>query len=376
MIYLDYSATTPVDKRVLETFNKVCLDYPGNSNSLHSLGVKSKELEEYVTDKIAKILKIKPTEIIYTSSSSESNNTAIKGICLKYKNRGKHIITTSLEHSSVIAPLNYLTKQGFEVDFVNLKDDGTVDLEHLKSLMRDDTVLVSISYVDSELGIVQPINEISKIIKTNPKTFFHVDCTQAIGKINVDLSNIDLASISAHKIYGLKGVALLIKKENIVIEPLIHGGKSTTIYRAGTPALPLYASMMKALELIVPTVEENIKYITKLNKKIIDRLSNYENVYINSTDKSIVNTINLSIKGIKPETFIHALEKYEIYVSTKSACSSADSMSNSVYAVTKDKERANNTIRISLSYLTTEEEIDKFLKVFDECYNHLLLKKV
>ena len=295
---------------------------------------------------------------------------------MKYKNRGKHIITTSLEHSSVIAPLNYLTKQGFEVDFVNLKDDGTVDLEHLKSLMRDDTVLVSISYVDSELGIVQPINEISKIVKANPKTFFHVDCTQAIGKINVDLSNIDLASISAHKIYGLKGVALLIKKENIVIEPLIHGGKSTTIYRAGTPALPLYASMMKALELIVPTVEENIKYITKLNKKIIDRLSNYENVYINSTDKSIVNTINLSIKGIKPETFIHALEKYEIYVSTKSACSSADSMSNSVYAVTKDKERANNTIRISLSYLTTEEEIDKFLKVFDECYNHLLLKKV
>ena len=376
MIYLDYSATTPVDKRVLETFNKVCLDYPGNSNSLHSLGVKSKELEEYVTDKIAKILKIRPTEIIYTSSSSESNNTAIKGICLKYKNRGKHIITTSLEHSSVIAPLNYLTKQGFEVDFVNLKDDGTVDLEHLKSLMRDDTVLVSISYVDSELGIVQPINEISKIVKANPKTFFHVDCTQAIGKINVDLSNIDLASISAHKIYGLKGVALLIKKENIVIEPLIHGGKSTTIYRAGTPALPLYASMMKALELIVPTVEENIKYITKLNKKIIDRLSNYENVYINSTDKSIVNTINLSIKGIKPETFIHALEKYEIYVSTKSACSSADSMSNSVYAITKDKERANNTIRISLSYLTTEEEIDKFLKVFDECYNHLLLKKV
>ena len=376
MIYLDYSATTPVDKRVLETFNKVCLDYPGNSNSLHSLGVKSKELEEYVTDKIARILKIKPTEIIYTSSSSESNNTAIKGICLKYKNRGKHIITTSLEHSSVIAPLNYLTKQGFEVDFVNLKDDGTVDLEHLKSLMRDDTVLVSISYVDSELGIVQPINEISKIVKTNPKTFFHVDCTQAIGKINVDLSNIDLASISAHKIYGLKGVALLIKKENIVIEPLIHGGKSTTIYRAGTPALPLYASMMKALELIIPNVEENIKYITKLNKKITDRLSNYENVYINSTDKSIVNTINFSIKEIKPETFIHALEEYEIYVSTKSACSSADSMSNSVYAVTKDKERANNTIRISLSYLTTEEEIDKFLKVFDECYNHLLLKKV
>lgn len=375
MIYLDYSATTPVDKRVLDTFNKVCLEYPGNSNSLHSLGVKSKELEEYVTTKIADILKVKPTEIIYTASSSESNNTAIKGICLKYKNRGKHIITTSLEHSSVIAPLNYLTKQGFEVDFVNLKEDGIVDLEHLKSLMRDDTILVSISYVDSELGIVQPINEISKIVKKNPKTFFHVDCTQAVGKVNVDLSNIDLASISAHKIYGLKGVALLIKKENIVIEPLIHGGKSTTVYRSGTPALPLYASMMKALELIIPNIDENTKYISKLNKKIIDKLSKYENVYINSTDKSVVNTINISIKGIKPETFLHALEEYEIYVSTKSACSSTDSISNSVYAVTKDKERASNTIRISLSYLTTEEETDKFLEVFDKCYNHLLLKR-
>lgn len=375
MIYLDYSATTPVDKRVLDTFNKVCLEYPGNSNSLHSLGVKSKELEEYITTKIADILKVKPTEIIYTSCSSESNNTAIKGICLKYKNRGKHIITTSLEHSSVIAPLNYLTKQGFEVDFVNLKEDGTVDLEHLKSLMRDDTILVSISYVDSELGIVQPINEISKIVKKNPKTFFHVDCTQAVGKVNIDLSNIDLASISAHKIYGLKGVALLIKKENIVIEPLIHGGKSTTVYRSGTPALPLYASMMKALELIIPNIDENTKYISKLNKKIIDKLSTYENVYINSTDKSVVNTINISIKGIKPETFLHALEEYEIYVSTKSACSSADTMSNSVYAVTKDKERASNTIRISLSYLTTEEEIDKFLEIFDKCYNHLLLKR-
>ena len=187
MIYLDYSATTPVNKIVLDTFNKVCLEYPGNSNSLHSLGIKSKELEEYITDRIANILKVKSTEIIYTSSSSESNNTAIKGICLKYKNRGKHIITTSLEHSSVIAPLNYLTKKGFEVDFVNLNSDGTVDLEHLKRLMRDDTLLVSISYVDSELGIVQPINEISKIVKENPKTFFHVDCTQAVGKTNIDL---------------------------------------------------------------------------------------------------------------------------------------------------------------------------------------------
>ena len=375
MIYLDYSATTPVDKRVLDTFNKVCLDYPGNSNSLHSLGIKSKELEDYITNKISDILKVKPTEIIYTSSSSEANNTAIKGICFKYKNRGKHIITTSLEHSSVIAPLNYLTKNGFEVDFVNLKSDGTVDLDHLKSLIRDDTILVSISYVDSELGIVQPIEEIAKIVKKNPKTFLHVDCTQAVGKINVDFKNIDLASVSAHKIYGLKGVALLIKKENIVIEPLIHGGKSTTVYRAGTPAIALYASIMKALELIVPNIDKNIEYISKLNKKIINKLEKYDNVFINSTNKSVCNTINFSLIGIKPETFIHALDAHQIYVSTKSACSSAESMSNSVYAIYKDKNRASNTIRVSLSYLTTEEEVDEFLKVFDECYNKLMLKR-
>ena len=161
MTYLDYSATTPVDERVLETFNKVCMEYPGNSNSLHSLGVKSKQLENYATEEIAKMLKVKPSEVIYTSGASESNNTAIKGICLKYQNRGKHIITTYLEHSSVIAPLNYLTDLGFEVDFVKIDDNGLVDLEDLKRLLRDDTILVSVCMVDSEIGLRQPIKEIA-----------------------------------------------------------------------------------------------------------------------------------------------------------------------------------------------------------------------
>ena len=312
MIYLDYSATTPVDKRVLDTFNKVSLEYPGNSNSLHSLGVKSKELEDYLTEEIANMLKVKKNEIIYTSGASESNNLAIKGICNKYKNRGKHIITTFLEHSSIIAPLNYLSNQGFEVDFVKIDDNGQVDLEDLKNLMRDDTILVSISMVDSEIGLKQPIQEIANIVKNYPKCFFHVDCTQAFGKVPVDLTNVDLASMSAHKIYGLKGIGMLIKKENIVIEPLIHGGKSTTSYRSGTPALPLIASLYKALDLIIPNVEKNYEYIQKLNKKIVDKLKEYENVHINSTVNSIPNTINFSIKNIKPETFIHALDEKEI----------------------------------------------------------------
>ena len=244
MIYFDNCATTFVDKRVLEVFNKVCIEYPGNSNSIHSLGVKSKELEDYSTKKIAKLLNVNVNDIIYTSGASESNNLAIKGICLKYQNRGKHIITTYLEHSSVSSSIDYLVKLGFEVDYVRIKDDGLIDIDHLKSLMRDDTILVSIAYVDSEIGLVQPINEIGLLLKDYPKCFFHVDCTQALGKIDIDFSLIDLASMSGHKIFGLKGIGLLIKKEKIVIEPLIHGGKSTTIYRSGTPALPLIVSLM------------------------------------------------------------------------------------------------------------------------------------
>ena len=373
MIYLDYSATTPVDKRVLDTFNKVCLEYPGNSNSLHSLGVKSKELEDYATEEIAKLLKVKKSEIIYTSGASESNNTAIKGVCNKYKNRGKHIITTYLEHSSIIAPLNYLAKDGFEVDFVKIDDNGLVDLDNLRSLLREDTILVSICMVDSEIGLVQPIKEIAKILSEYPKCIFHVDCTQALGKIPVDLTGVDMASMSAHKIYGLKGIGLLYKREGLQIEPLIHGGKSSTIYRSGTPALPLIVSLMKAMKLIIPNVVDNYKYIGKLNKKIVNKLLEYENVHINSTENSIVNTINFSLKNIKPETFVHALDEREIYISTKSACSSANSMSNAVYALTKDEDISNHSVRISLSYMTTEDEVNIFLEVFDECYKKLSL---
>lgn len=374
MIYLDYSATTPVNEEVLKVFNKVCLEYPGNSNSLHSLGIKSKELEDYATEKIAKLLKVKPSEIIYTSGSSESNNTAIKGVCNKYKNRGNHIITTNLEHSSVIAPLNYLTKEGFIIDYVKIKDNGLVDIDNLKELLTDETILVSISIVDSEIGLRQNINEIGKLLKEYPKCIFHVDCTQGIGKINIDFTNIDLASISAHKFYGLKGIGLLIKKENIVIEPLIHGGKSTTIYRSGTPPLPLIVSLMKALELIIPNIDKNYEYITKLNNIIKDKLSTYELVHINSTENSIPHILNFSLLKIKPETFIHALEEYNIFISTKSACSKSNTISSSVYALTKNEELSYQTLRISLSYLTTLEEVNKFLEVFDICYKRLLLK--
>lgn len=374
MIYLDYSATTPVDKRVLNTFNKVCLEYPGNSNSLHKLGMEAKELEDYATRNIEKLLDLKESEVIYTSGASESNNQVIKGVCSKYQNRGHHIITTLLEHSSVLSTVNYLTSQGFIVDYVKIKDDGRVDLEHLRQLLTNDTILVSICAVDSELGIQQPIKEISSIIKEYPKCFFHVDCTQALGKIPLDFNLMDFATASAHKIFGLKGIGLLIKKKTIVIDNLIHGGKSTTTYRSGTPALPLIVSTMKALDLIIPNMETNYHYVEQLQKRILEFLKGYKDISINSTKYSTCYTINISLKNIKPETFVHAMDEYDVYISTKSACSNTNSMSDAVYAVTKDRDKAMKSIRISLSYLTTSEEIDEFLKVFDICYQKLNLK--
>ena len=374
MIYLDYSATTKTSKEVLDTFVKASTDFIGNPNSLHKLGVDAHNLIDKATKQIADILKVKPDEIIYTSGSSESNNLALKGISLKYQNRGKHIITTEFEHSSIYGPIGYLEKMGFECDFVKTNADGTVDLDNLKSLLRKDTILVSICAVNSEIGIREQIEEIGKVVKENSNAFFHVDATQAIGKINIDLSNVDLASFSAHKFFGIKGIGVLIKKDKIMLEPLIHGGKSTTIFRSGTPALPLIVSTAKALRLAYEDIDSKYNYVTELNNYLKENLSKYDNVHINSNSKCIPHILNLSIIGVKPETMLHALEKYEIYISTQTACSSEKLLSKAVYALTMDEERAKSSIRISLSDKTTKAELDDTLKVFDKCYKELLLK--
>lgn len=362
MIYLDYSATTPVDNEVIDTYSKVCREFIGNPNSLHKLGLESKKLIDASTNQIAKILKIKPSEIIYTSGASEANNMAIKGIVSKYSNRGKHIITTELEHSSIIAPLNYLQSKGYEVDFVKLDQNGLVDLDDLASLIRDDTILVSIASVNSEVGVKQDLKKIREILNKNPKTIFHSDVTQSIGKEKIDLSVLDLASMSCQKFFGMKGCGALYKREGLVIDPLIHGGKSTTIFRSGTPATPLIAAFAKALRLVYDDFEKKDKYVRELNSYFIDKLSHL-NVSINSNKYCVPQIVNLSVKGIKPETMQHALEEYEIYISTQTACSTGD-YSRAVYAVTHDKKKASHSIRVSLSYKTTYEEIDDFIDVF------------
>lgn len=374
MIYLDYSATTPTNDEVLDTFVKVSKEFIGNPNSLHTLGRKSADLIDAATKQIADILGVKPKEIIYTSGASESNNTVIKGVCLQYQNRGKHIITTNFEHSSIYGPLSYLQTLGFEVDFVKTDENGIVDLDDLKKLLRDDTILVSITAVNSEIGIIEPIEEIGEILKDYPKCFFHSDLTQIIGKKKVNLENIDLASFSAHKIFGIKGIGGLIKKEKINLIPLIHGGKSTTIYRSGTPAVALIASLSKAMRLAYQNIEDNYKYVEKLNNKLRNELGKYSTIHINSNDKCLPYILNLSVLEVKPETMLHALEEKEIYISTQTACASSNSYSKAVYSLTGSKALAETSIRISISYVTKEEEIDTFLKVFVDTVDRLMLR--
>lgn len=359
MIYLDYSATTPVNEEVLNSYIEATKKMVGNPNSLHKLGIEAKSLIDAATRQIANILKVKPSEIIYTSGASESNNTAIKGICLKYQNRGKHIITTHLEHSSIMEPLNYLKRQGFEVEYVNITENGIVDIEDLKKKIRDDTILVTIASINSEVGIVQPIKEIAALLKKYPKVYFHSDITQSLGKEKVDLTDVDLASFSAQKFYGMKGIGGLVKKENVVIEPLIHGGKSTTKDRSGTPATALIVSMAKALRLAYENLEEKQKYVKELNIFLRNELEKNE-ITINSPEVAIPNILNISLENIKPEIVLHALEEKEIYISTKTACATNDS-SDVVYAITKDEEKAKHSLRISLSYLTTKKELEIFI---------------
>ncbi|MBP5684430.1 MAG: cysteine desulfurase [Bacilli bacterium] len=371
MIYLDYSATTPVDKSVLDSFNNVSNNYIGNPNSLHKLGLESKKLLDAATKQVADLLKVNPNEVIFTSGASEANNLAIFGVINEYKNRGRHIITTKLEHSSVLEPMKYLEKNGYKIDYVNIDNNGKIDLNHLKSLLSDETILVSICEVNSEIGLIQDVKEIGKIINNYPKCIFHVDGTQAIGKKKVNLDNIDLYSFSAHKFYGLKGVGCLIKKKDIELLPIIHGGKSQTIYRSGTPTLALDVSLAKALRITFDNFNERYNKVVELNKYLKEKLSNINSIKINSNEYCVPHIINISIPSVKPETMLHALESDEIYISTKTACSDKEDESLSVFELTKDHTLASSSIRISLSYLTEKEDLDKFINSFKKNVNKL-----
>ena len=371
MIYLDYSATTPIGFEVLDTYNKTSKDFFGNPNSLHELGVKSKNLMNSATKQIAEILNVNTSELTYTGGATMANNMALIGIAMHNHKKGKHIIVSKLEHPSIYAICNYLEGLGFEISYVEYDEEGLIDFENLKKLIRSDTILVSICAVNSELGIRQPLKMIRQIIKKeNPNTVFHSDMTQAIGKVSISMHDVDLATLTAHKIYGPKGIGLLYKSNNIGITPILYGSGKENMLNPGTPALPLIVAFSKAIRLATTDIEKRERFIERLNLKIVDALKKYNGVMINKTKYSIPHILNISLRNIKAETFLHALEEYEIYISSNTACSSA-ALSSSVIAVYNDKVRASSTLRISLSHLTTTDEVNKFIHYFEEIYRKL-----
>ena len=371
MIYLDYSANTPVDARVLEQFCAVERRCIGNANSHHQAGSAAKAEIDAATIKIASLLGVQPAEIIYTSGASEANNFALKGLARLSRHAGMHIISTPLEHSSVSGTLTALQEQGYEIDLLDVKQDGTVDLEHLKDLLRPDTICVAVTLVDSELGVVQPVQEIAAILKAYPHCHLHVDATQAVGKIPVSFEGVDTMSLTAHKFYGLNGIGMLIKRRNLALEPLIHGGESTTIYRSGTPTVALASSLACALDLAVIDLPNRIDYVAKLNAELRAALSTYPLVRINSPEHAIPHVLNLSVRNVKGTVFQRELDAKGVCVSVKSACSSDGLPSRAVFAVSRDRRNALSSWRISLSHLTTEDEIKAFLQAFDVCYREL-----
>jgi cysteine desulfurase len=371
---LDYAADTPVNIEVLELFYHISQDAFGNANGAHVLGRKAKQHIENATIKIKNQLSCLNMELIYTSGATEANNLAIKGVARNYRESGRHLISTCLEHASVSGSLKQLQSIGYEIDLVSIKKDGAVDLDHLKELIREDTILVSINYVDSELGVCQPIESIAAIVAAYPNCFFHVDATQAIGKIPILLEQIDLVTFSPHKFFGLNGMGVLLKGDSLILEPQIHGGTSTSYYRSGTPFTAGAGATALALELCITELEERLAQVALKNAWLKKHLSAYPLVSINSTSHSIPHILNLSVKGVKAQAFQTALNDQEVCVSTKSACSTDNTPSRSVLTVTGSRELARSSWRISLSHLTTDSELQDFMEIFDSCYKSLTKK--
>jgi cysteine desulfurase len=370
MIYLDNSATTKPYKEVLDIFLTVSEKYFANPSSLHSKGGEAENLLTAARKSISALLDVQPSEIVFTSGGTEGNNIAIKGIAFQHQNRGKHLITTAVEHASSYESFQYLETQGFEVTYLPVDEAGVVSIEDLKEALRPETVLVSMLHVNNETGTIQPIEEIGKILKEHKKIFFHVDNVQGIGKVPLQLKEwgIDLCTISAHKIHGLKGTGLLYIKNGVTLSALFTGGEQEYRKRAGTENVAGIASMAKALRLTLDEMRIKKEKMLEVKQVFTEGLKNIEGVELNTPEKhSAPHIVNFSVEGIKPEVLIHALDKRNIFVSTRSACSSKQGgASRILLEMGLDERRASTAIRISTSYDNTLEEAKNTLKVLEE----------
>lgn len=374
MIYLDNSATTQPYKEVLETFQKTALNYFANPSSLHRKGGEVERLVRQARNSIATLLHIEPDEIIFTSGGTEGNNLAIKGTAFEHKKRGKHLITTEVEHASTMQSFRQLETMGFDVTYLPVGENGQVSKEDLLEALTPDTILVSIMHVNNEVGSVQPITEFGRLIKDNSRALFHVDDVQGIGKVPLDIksSQADLVSYSAHKFHGLKGNGLLFKRRNITLFPMFSGGGQESELRSGTENVSGIVAMAKALRIYLEKSHTQSVRLKGMKESLVEEISGINEAIINTPVDSAPHIINFSVPRIKPEVLIHALEEKNIYVSTRSACSSRKAEpSHVITALGVSMERAQTAIRISLSFETTETEIDTFLEELKKAINKL-----
>ncbi len=365
-IYLDFAATTSVRKEVLEAYKKLLdLNY-ANSDSIHKLGSEAARYLTHARKQVSELLHVKEKEIIFTSGSTEANNIAIKSVAIAYMSRGKHIITSSIEHPSVLESCKWLEDNlGFEVTYLPVNKEGKVDLESLKNVLRKDTILVSIMAINNELGSINDIYTLSKYVKENSIAVFHSDATQAIAKENIDYTYVDIYNFSSHKIYGLKGSGVLVKKDKIRIVPLISGGQQEFNYRGGTSNWHNHVMTSKALRLSLENYSKEHSHVKEINRYCLDKLKEEfnEKLLVNSPSDASPYILNFAIKNKRGEIIVNALSELGIYISSKSACSSySKDYSKSVYELTHDEFISKNSLRVSFSYLTSKEEIDIFIK--------------
>jgi len=363
VIYFDNSATTKPYKEVIDSFVKVSTDYFGNPSSLHGIGGQAEKLLSQARHQVAQLLKVRAGEVYFTSGGTESNNLAIKGTALMYRNRGRHIITTSVEHASVKETMNQLSDLGFRITYLPVGQFGRISLLDLEKAICHDTILVSIIHVNNEIGTIQPIEEIGKLLKNYPKILFHVDHVQGIGKVPLDFyqSELDFCSISGHKFHGVKGTGVLYIREGVTISPLFSGGNQEWKQRSGTENVAGMVALAKALRMTMEQREESLSNMSAIKNFLIKELNSIEQIVLNtSREHSAPHIINFSIRGVRGEVFVHALEEYGVYVSTTSACSSKkQAVSHTLLAMNVPKELAEGSIRISLSFDNTLEEATK-----------------
>lgn len=368
VIYLDNAATTRVDPEVLNSYNQITLKYFANPSSIHSLGQESSRLLDKSREQILNVLKLTHHDVIFTSGATEANNLAIKGYCFANRSRGKHIITSSTEHPSVLNTVLEMQDFGFEVTVLPVNKEGQIEVNSLKAAIREDTILVSLMMVNNEVGAINPIKEVGEYLKKFPKIAFHVDMVQAIGKLPLDFNNIDMFSIAGHKIHGLLGSGLLIKEKKIILKAINQGGGQENNLRSGTNTLALSASLAKALRLAIEGEANNFKKVKVLSERLLDYLKDNKDKYlINSYNEDNPYIVNFSLLHHKASVVVEALSNRGIMVSSLSACHAKnEDYSKVVYAMYQDLNLAHNTIRISFDKDNTLEEVEALIKNLEE----------